>query len=135
MMLVQENISLRKLNTFGIDVSARYFASFNIVDELSELLHSPFLSDHSPLILGGGSNILFTKSFDGLVLKNDITGIKTIKEDEHYVYVQVGAGENWHRFVPRAVEPHAHGEGLVALLLTERRELFLDEDHRRRRRA
>ena len=115
-MLVQENISLRKLNTFGIDVSARYFASFNIVDELSELLHSPFLSDHSPLILGGGSNILFTKSFDGLVLKNDITGIKTIKEDEHYVYVQVGAGENWHRFVQHCIKNQWAGVENLSLI-------------------
>ena len=115
-MLVQENISLKRLNTFGINVSAKYFASFNIVDELSELLHSPFLIDHSSLILGGGSNILFTKSFDGLVLKNDITGIKKIKEDEHYVYVQVGAGENWHGFVQHCIKNQWAGVENLSLI-------------------
>ena len=96
-MLVQENISLKKLNTFGIDVSSKYYAGFSTVDQLQELLEfiKPQTTNYKPqtLILGGGSNILFTKNFDGLVLKNEITGIKIIKEDEHYVYVKVGAGE------------------------------------------
>ena len=102
-MVVQENISLKSLNTFGIDVSAKYFANFSSVNELHELLefNQPQTTNHKPqtLILGGGSNILFTKDFDGLVLKNEIVGIKEIKEDEHHVYVQVGAGVNWHHFV------------------------------------
>ncbi len=102
-MEIQENISLKSLNTFGIDVSAKYFAQFNSVNELHELLEfnrRPTINEkRSTLILGGGSNILFTKDFDGLVLKNEIVGIKEIKEDEHHVYVQVGAGVNWHHFV------------------------------------
>ncbi|HNU87537.1 MAG TPA: UDP-N-acetylmuramate dehydrogenase [Ferruginibacter sp.] len=107
-MNVQENISLKSFNTFGIDVSAKYFARFTTVDELHELLEfnqtsNPKLqtSNFKPqtLILGGGSNILFTKDFDGLVLKNELLGIKEIKEDEHHVYVQAGAGVNWHHFV------------------------------------
>ncbi len=102
-MPVQENISLRSLNTFGIDVSVKYFAKFGSVDELHELLEfkqRPTTNEQGPtLILGGGSNILFTKNFDGLVLKNEIVGIKEIKEDVHHVYVQVGAGVNWHHFV------------------------------------
>ncbi len=51
------------------------------------------------LILGGGSNILFTKDFDGIVLKNEIKGIEKVKEDEEYVYIKAGAGESWHAFV------------------------------------
>ena len=107
-MNVQENISLKSFNTFGIDVSAKYFARFTTVDELHELLEfnqtsNPKLqtSNFKPqtLILGGGSNILFTKDFDGLVLKNELLGIKEIKEDEHHVYVQAGAGVNWNHFV------------------------------------
>ena len=102
-MFVQENISLKSLNTFGIDVSAKYFAQFNSVNELSELLefkkHKTPNSKPKTLILGGGSNILFSKDFDGLVLKNELLGIKEIKEDEHHIYVQVGAGVNWHHFV------------------------------------
>ncbi len=95
-MKIQENISLKKLNTFGINVSAKYFAAFNAVEELQELLE---YKKTSTLILGGGSNILFTKNFDGLVLKNEIKGIEIIKEDADYIYLKAGAGENWHQFV------------------------------------
>ncbi len=102
-MEIQENISLKSFNTFGIDVMARYFATFNSVSELHELLEFNQLpttnEKRQTLIIGGGSNILFTKDVDGLVLKNEIVGIKEIKEDEHHVYVQVGAGVNWHHFV------------------------------------
>lgn len=102
-MIVQDNISLKQFNAFGIDVSAKYFARFNSVDQLHELpqFNRPQTLNYKPqtLILGGGSNILFTKDFDGLVLKNEIIGIKEIKEDAHHVYVQAGAGVNWHHFV------------------------------------
>ncbi|HMJ48363.1 MAG TPA: UDP-N-acetylmuramate dehydrogenase [Ferruginibacter sp.] len=102
-MNVQENISLRSLNTFGIDVKARYFAPFHSVSDLHELLefNEPGTTNRKPqtLVLGGGSNILFTKDIDRLVIKNQIVGIKEIKEDEHHIYVQVGAGVNWHHFV------------------------------------
>lgn len=102
-MMIKENISLKSFNTFGIDVSAKQFAHFNSVDQLHELLEfntRPTTNDQQPtLILGGGSNILFTKDFDGLVLKNELVGIKEIKEDVHHVYVQAGAGVNWHHFV------------------------------------
>ncbi|HEV7781697.1 MAG TPA: UDP-N-acetylmuramate dehydrogenase [Chitinophagaceae bacterium] len=112
-MLLQENISLKAYNTFGIDVKARYFAEFKSVEELSELLvsdsrltlHDSRLTPHdSRLVLGGGSNILFTKDIDGLVLKNGVKGISKIKEDDEYVYVQAGAGENWHAFVLYCIE-------------------------------
>lgn len=96
-MQIQENISLRQYNTFGIDVRAHYFSRFRNVDELAALIR-----EHRKLkkiILGGGSNILFTKDVKGLVLKNEILGIEEIKEDDSHVYVRVGAGENWHQFV------------------------------------
>lgn len=112
---VQENISIKQYNTFAISTVAKYFAEFNTADELSKLLEfkqpqTPNLptgqAGHKPqtLILGGGSNILFTKDYYGLVLKNEIKGIKEIKEDEHHVYVQVGAGENWHQFVLHCIK-------------------------------
>jgi UDP-N-acetylmuramate dehydrogenase len=96
-MQIQENISLRPYNTFGIDVSARYFAAFSSVEELAELTSSD--SSLNTLILGGGSNILFTNDFNGLVLKNEMKGIEELHEDADYVYVKAGAGENWHAFV------------------------------------
>jgi UDP-N-acetylmuramate dehydrogenase len=119
-MQVLENISLKKLNTFGIDVSAKYFAGFNTIDQLIELLEfnksTPGNQKQQTLILGGGSNILFTKNYDGLVLKNQLPGIKTIKEDAHHVYVKVGAGENWHQFVLYCIKNNWAGVENLSLI-------------------
>ena len=102
-MSIQKNTSLKSLNTFGIDVKARCFSSFNSVSELRSAL-----SDHHPnenlLILGSGSNILFTADFNGLVLLNNIKGIELISEDEDQVILKVGGGENWSDFVDFIVE-------------------------------
>lgn len=102
-MLVEENVSLRRLNTFGIDATARYLATFNGREQLAEILSwsqaSGYKLQAASLVLGGGSNILFTHDFDGLVLKNEIKGSVKIGEDADYVYVKAGAGENWHAFV------------------------------------
>ncbi len=95
-MRIAENISLKHVNTFGIDARARFFAGFSSVETLAELVS---MQKHPLLILGGGSNILFTKDFDGLVLKNDLKGIELINEDKDHYYVKVQAGENWHQFV------------------------------------
>jgi len=96
-MQIHENFSLLPYNTFHIDVKARYFSTFSNTEDLSELLTQN--SRHTTLILGGGSNILFTKDHDGAVLKNEIKGIELQHEDADHVYVKVGAGENWHQFV------------------------------------
>jgi UDP-N-acetylmuramate dehydrogenase len=105
---IQENILIKEYNAFGISVYANLFAKFNSVSGLSELIEFNKPQTPNPklrtLILGGGSNILFTKNFEGLVLKNEIKGIKTIKEDEHHIYVNVGAGENWHQFVLHCIK-------------------------------
>jgi UDP-N-acetylmuramate dehydrogenase len=103
-MQIQENFSLKPFNTFDIDVKAKYFSTFSNVEQLIELTthYSPLPTPDSRLgafILGGGSNVLFTKDFDGIVLKNEIKGIQKIKEDDEHVYIKVGAGENWHQFV------------------------------------
>ena len=99
-MIIQENFALKKYNTFGIDAVSKYFANFDSVEALKELLTSHLQPSSSHLlILGGGSNILFTKNFDGLVLKNEIGGIEKIKEDDAFVYVKVGAGVVWHQLV------------------------------------
>lgn len=74
----------------SIDAKAKYFAAFDDVDELEETLNSKH--HNLNFILGGGSNILLTKDVDGLVLKNEIKGIKEIHEDSEYVYIKAGAG-------------------------------------------
>lgn len=100
-MQVKENISLRPYNTMGIDVGAKYFASFSGADELEELLYAH--ASHRPLILGGGSNILFTNNYDGIILKNEVTGIEKMREDDKHVYIRAGAGESWHGFVQHCI--------------------------------
>jgi UDP-N-acetylmuramate dehydrogenase len=111
-MTIQENISLLNYNTFRINVSAAKFASFKTADELGELLSH----ENNLMILGGGSNILFTKNFDGLVLKNDVPGIETVHEDADHVYVKVGAGENWHKFVMHCIDSNFAGVENLSLI-------------------
>lgn len=105
-MQVHQNISLRQYNTFGIDVKARLFADFSSAEKLQELLaYVQQFSPNSPrMILGGGSNLLFTKDVDGLVLKNEIMGFEKLKEDDEFVYLRAGAGENWHGLVQYCVQ-------------------------------
>jgi UDP-N-acetylmuramate dehydrogenase len=103
-MKVIENVSLRQYNTFNLDATARYFAAFHSREALEEILADPQYTNTPKMILGGGSNILLTKDFDGLVLKNEIKGIHAVSEDEEYVFVKAGAGENWHQFVMHCIE-------------------------------
>lgn len=102
-MDIRQNYPLRDFNTFHIDVSARYFAAFNTLEEACELLSSERFGNERKLILGGGSNILFTGNFNGLVMKNDLKGIGLVKEDNEHYYVKAGAGENWHLFVMHCI--------------------------------
>jgi UDP-N-acetylmuramate dehydrogenase len=113
-MQVQENISLKPYNTFSIDAKARYFASFKDADELEELVTQH--SSLSTLVLGGGSNILFTNDFDGLVLKNEIPGIQEMHEEPEYVYVKAGAGVSWHSFVLYCIERNWAGVENLSLI-------------------
>ena len=113
-MQVLENVSLKAYNSFGIDVLAKKFAVFSRLDDLEELVSGS--GKQSLLILGGGSNILFTKNFEGLVLKNEIRGIDLIKEDERHVYVRVGGGEAWHPFVLYCLQRHWAGIENLSLI-------------------
>lgn len=93
------NASLKALNTFGIEAKAFALAVFADRQQLDTLRSHPEILHKPALILGGGSNLLFTKDFDGVVLLNRVEGIRLLDEDENYYYVQAGAGENWHQFV------------------------------------
>ena len=96
-MQVQQNFSLKNYNSFGIDVYAKYFSIFDSLVELEELLNS--MKNESRMVLGGGSNVLFTQDFEGVILKNEMVGIEVIKEDPIYIYVRAGAGVAWHSLV------------------------------------
>ncbi|MDG1148123.1 MAG: UDP-N-acetylmuramate dehydrogenase [Crocinitomicaceae bacterium] len=100
--MISTNVNLKEHNTFGISVNSSRFATFTSVDDLTQVLAKR--EDSKLLILGGGSNILFTKDFDGLVLKNEIKGFEIIHQDNDIVQIKVGAGEVWHDFVMKCID-------------------------------
>ena len=91
--------SLKPHNTFGIDATARYFTEITTESDLETLRELTEFMTMPRLILGGGSNILFTGNFDGLVVKVNIQGIAVVREDEQHVWVRAGGGVNWHELV------------------------------------
>jgi UDP-N-acetylmuramate dehydrogenase len=115
-MKIEENISLKPYNTFAIDAKAKLFAPFRSVAELQEILGASLKPSTPKLVLGGGSNLLFTKDFDGIVLKNEIGGIEKIREDDDSVYVKAGAGMNWHGFVLYCIENNWAGVENLSLI-------------------
>ncbi|MBK8711268.1 MAG: UDP-N-acetylmuramate dehydrogenase [Niastella sp.] len=114
-MNIHTNYSLKSLNTFGMDVYARQFASFENPEQLLQL--QEVSNEFSKcMVLGGGSNILFTKNADRLVIKNEIRGIEIVKEDGDDVYIKVGAGVVWHQFVMYCIENGFAGIENLALI-------------------
>ncbi len=102
-MNIEENKSLRPYHTFHLDVKAKYFVEIHSELALTELLDTEVFLKNTHLILGGGSNLLFTRDFDGLVVRLALPGIKIIDENEEKVLVQVGAGVVWHELVMHCV--------------------------------
>ncbi|PBQ34870.1 UDP-N-acetylenolpyruvoylglucosamine reductase [Sphingobacteriaceae bacterium] len=99
MLQIKEKVNLKSYNTFGIEVYCDYFAEINSVEDFQELVSNPLYKSNQKLIIGGGSNLLFTKDFKGIVLKNNLKGISLVSENEDEVIVKVAAGEVWHEFV------------------------------------
>ncbi len=114
--MIHENYSLKKLNTFGIEASARYYTECSSIDQMIEILSQKPFVNAQKLILGGGSNLLFTKNFDGLVLKNNLKGIELIKEDKDFYFVKAGAGEVWHTLVMHCIANNYAGLENLSLI-------------------
>lgn len=115
-MNIQENISLKPYNTFGIDKKARFFV---VVKSSSELIEALKWGNEQNLIiqiLGGGSNILLTQDLDALVIKIEIKGISPDWETNEHVWVEVGAGELWHDLVLFAIENNWAGIENLSLI-------------------
>ena len=110
-MQIQQNKSLKQYNTFGINATAKEYAEFESIEDLKQI---DLQKNH--LVLGGGSNILFTKDVDGLVLKNNIRGIELLEETEDYVIIKAGAGENWHQLVLSTVDKGLGGMENLSLI-------------------
>ncbi|MBS1640577.1 MAG: UDP-N-acetylmuramate dehydrogenase [Bacteroidetes bacterium] len=116
-MKIENNVSLKKHNSFGIDIVAKQFAIFQSINELEEIIsYSTCNIQHATLILGGGSNILFTKNFDGIVFKNELKGIEVVKEDAEHIYVKAAAGELWHNVVLYCIKNNYAGIENLSLI-------------------
>lgn len=102
-MEILKSYDLKKLNTFGISVQARYFTVLENEIDIPKVFDSKEFKENKKLFLGGGSNILFTTDFDGIVILNKLQGIEILKEDTEYVWLKVHSGENWHDTVLFAV--------------------------------
>lgn len=96
---IQYDFPLGKLNTFGIDAKAHAYLYVTSLEMLQEVAHDATLSGLPRLVLGGGSNIVLTQDFNGLVLHIGISGIDIVGEDVNATYIRAAAGENWHEFV------------------------------------
>ena len=98
-MKLAQNISLKAFNTFGVDALAHSFVAISSVEQLKQVFNELISPEIPFLVLGQGSNLLFTRDYNGVIIKNEIGGIDVVDEDDAYVYVKAGAGVNWHEFV------------------------------------
>jgi UDP-N-acetylmuramate dehydrogenase len=115
-MRIENDRSLRHYNTFGIDVLAKHFAEIATAEDFRALIAEPQLQEERKLLLGGGSNLLFTRDFDGLVIKNSLRGIEILREDADHVWVRASAGEVWHDFVTFCVDRNLAGLENLSLI-------------------
>ena len=113
---MENNVNLKALNTFCIEVFAKEFESINSKEAAVTFFKSQDFSNKDFLILGGGSNLLLTEDFNGIVIQNNLKGIDVIKEDENHVFLKVGAGENWHEFVLSCIDKNLAGVENLSLI-------------------
>ena len=114
-MEVFRNGSLKKFNTFNVDEKAKVLVEINRVSDLFTFLSKENQKDKM-LVLGGGSNILFTKSYEGIIISLKNKGIELIDEDENNILVEISSGESWNDFVVWAVENNFGGVENLSLI-------------------
>jgi UDP-N-acetylmuramate dehydrogenase len=114
-MRIEENVCLQAYNTFSVPAKARYFSNITSTEDAQSLIAEPRWSVVRKLVLGGGSNLLFTRDFAGLVIHNAISGIEVKEKDDH-VLVTAGAGENWHQLVQYCVKQNFYGIENLSLI-------------------
>lgn len=108
-MRIYKNFSLKNLNTFGIDVISKYFVSINKIDDIYNIFTNSKLFYLPKLILGGGSNILFTKNFEGITIKNSLKKIEIFQENKNNIIIKCFSGENWNDIVNWAIKNNFGG--------------------------
>lgn len=115
-MKILKNISLKKYNTFGVDAFTDYFAELTNGNEVQEIINFSRDKNLPALILGRGSNILFTKDYHGIIIKLSIPGIFIVDEDSSSVLIEVGGGVKWHSFVEFCVARNLGGVENLSLI-------------------
>ena len=113
-MTIQNNFSLKKYNTFGIEAKAKQFVAVHTVEDLKTVLHEN--KSEPKFILGGGSNMLLTQDIQALVIHIDLKGKKVLKQDTDFVWVESMAGENWHEFVLWTIDQNFGGLENMSLI-------------------
>ena len=103
-MKFQQNISLKPYHSFACEEIASFFTTISTKEALIEAIQWANENNQPYLILGSGTNVLFTKQFNGLVIKMELTGIQKLQETASEILLQVGAGENWSHFVSYCVQ-------------------------------
>jgi len=115
-MKIIQNYDLTRLNTFGVPATAKFFVEIENELEIKELFTDDVFKNNQKLFLGGGSNILFTQDFDGLVVLNKLKGIGILEEDKESVLVRAMSGEEWHDIVLFAVKNNYWGIENLSLI-------------------
>lgn len=96
---IKTGVSLKAMNTFRLDIKSKYYSEVCSISHLKTLLSSRYFKSNKVVVLGSGSNTLFSKDFDGLVLKIAIKGIRVVREDAQHLYLEANAGEDWPNLV------------------------------------
>jgi len=115
-MNILENISLQKFNTFGIDIKAAKYVSIRNDDDLRRLNDDGIFNSSKFLILGDGSNILFTDDFDGFIVHSQFKGMRILDSNDDSVILDVAAGEEWDNFVSICLKNNYFGLENLALI-------------------
>lgn len=115
--IIQENVSLKPYNTFGIDVKAKYYCEIHSLQDLTQFIHhETYLKLKNFLIIGQGSNILFTQDYQGIIVRMCMKGLRMYKEKNKHYFVKAEAGENWHDFVQWCIEKNYAGLENLSLI-------------------
>jgi UDP-N-acetylmuramate dehydrogenase len=115
-MIFLRNISLLNFNTFHLQSKAKYWFEVQQISDLNKVVATDCFKNHPHLVLGGGSNVLLTQDFDGLILKINLKGKKIVQEDADSVWIECQSGENWHEVVTHCVDNHWGGIENLALI-------------------
>lgn len=115
-MRIYEHHSLKNDNTFHVDATARYYIEVTSLEDIRQVLRDTKYRTLPILPLGEGSNILFTRDFEGVILKIKLKGIHILNENSEKTVIEVASGENWHEFVTWTVNKNLEGVENMALI-------------------